>query len=75
MTGLDARAGGEAGRRSAAARADCGTKFSGAGQCAATTGVALCLEEDAAGGRGRMVSGREAGAGGGVAEETMAPKF
>ena len=64
MTGLDARAGGEAGRRSAAARADCGTKFSGAGQCAATTGVALRLEEDAAGGGVFVARGRESGAGG-----------
>ena len=45
------------------------------GEGAAAAGVALRLEKDAAGGRGRMVSGREAGAGEGVAEETMAPKF
>ena len=64
MGGLGASAGGEAGRGSAAARADCGTKFSGAGQCAATTGVALRLEKDAARGGGCVASGREAGAGG-----------
>ncbi len=50
MIGLGASAGGEAGRGSAAARADCGMKTSGAGQCAAAAGVALNLEEDVAGG-------------------------
>ena len=33
------------------------------------------FEKDAAGGGSCVASGREAGPGGGVAEETMAPKF
>ena len=68
MIGLGASAGGEAGRGSAAAREDCGMKTSGAGQCAATTGMALRLDEDADGGRGCVASGREARAWGGVVE-------
>ena len=43
------------------------------GRGAAAAGVAHRLEEDVPGGRGRMASGGEAGAGGGVVEETMVP--
>ena len=57
MIGLGASTGGEAGRGSAAARAVFGMKTSGAGQCAATNGVALRLEEDATGGAGCVASG------------------
>ena len=63
MIGLGASTGGEAGRGSAAARADFGMKNSGAGQCAATNGVALRLEEDTTGGAGCVASGREGGRG------------
>ena len=53
------------------ARAECGTKFSGAGQCAATTGMALRLEKDIAGGGGCVASSREVGAGGGVVKAAV----
>ena len=45
------------------------------GQGAAAAGVALRLEEDAAGRRGCVAGGREAGAGGGVAEGAAAAKY
>ena len=45
------------------------------GAGAAAAGLALRFEENAAGGRAGVASGREAGAGGGVVEEAMAAKF
>ena len=74
MIGLGASAGGEAGRGSAATLL-LGRVQPAAGQGTAAAGVALRLEEDAAGGGGCVASGREAGAGRGVVEETMAAKF
>ena len=72
MIGLGASAGGEAGRGSAATLLLDRVRPA-AWQGVAAAGVALCLQEDAAGGRGCVASGREAGAGGRVAEETMVP--
>ena len=63
MIGLGASAGGEAGRGSAATLLLDRVRAT-AGQGAAAAGVALRLEEDAAGGGGCVASGREAGAGG-----------
>ena len=64
MIGLGASAGGEAGRGSAATLLLDRVRAT-AGQGAAAAGVALRLEEDAAGGGGCVASGREAGAGAG----------
>ena len=63
MGGLGASAGGEAGWGSAAALLLDRVRVTG-GEGAAAAGVALCLEEDAAGGGGCLARGREAGAGG-----------
>ena len=65
MIGLGASAGGEAGRGSATALLLDRVRIT-AGQGAAPAGVALRFEEDAAGGRGCVASGGEAGARGGV---------
>ena len=56
MIGLGASAGGEAGRGSAATLLLDRVRAT-AGQGAAAAGVALCLEEDAAGGGGCVASG------------------
>ena len=63
MIGLDASAGGEAGRGSATALLLDRVRVA-AGQGAAAAGVALRLEEDAAGRGDCVASGGEPGAGG-----------